>query len=131
MNYPQYRLIHSRGLRGTRKWFQNSTNSQRSIQALQVLTEEFTQSSYANTVLTIELVNEPFPYTDAELSYLESFYLNAYTAVRTAQVPQAQVVVALDEAFKGLPTWYHFMNEPEYHDVAVDTVSASCQIRFE
>lgn len=87
------------------------------------MTEEFTQTSYANTVVTIELVNEPFPYTDAELSYLENFYLSAYAAVRVAQSPQAQVVVALDEAFRGLPTWYYFMNEPGYHDVAVDTVS--------
>ncbi|ORX34435.1 putative glucan 1,3-beta-glucosidase [Kockovaella imperatae] len=115
------------GLRGTRQWFSNYTNLQRSLNALQILTEEFTQSSYGNTVQTIELVNEPFPYTDDELNFLKNYYIQGYNTVRGAN-QQQQIVVALDDGFRGLQSWSGFMTETQYHDVALDTGPAD--IRF-
>ncbi|KAK4686576.1 glucan 1,3-beta-glucosidase, partial [Tremellales sp. Uapishka_1] len=109
------------GLRGTRQWFANQTNIDRTLAALQNLTSEFTQSKYASTVLTIELVNEPFPYSAAELDILKSFYYDGYSTVRSHQNEQSILVVALDEAFVGLTTWTDFMTEPNYHNVALDT----------
>ncbi|RXK37579.1 hypothetical protein M231_05121 [Tremella mesenterica] len=116
------------GLRGTRQWFANTTNLDRTLTALQVLTHEFTQEKYNNTVLAIELINEPFPYTNDEVQFLQSFYTQAYQAVRTAQQANT-VVVALDDGYQGLYAWTGFMVEPDYHDVAMDTVgyfSAVC-----
>ncbi|EIW68772.1 hypothetical protein TREMEDRAFT_31815, partial [Tremella mesenterica DSM 1558] len=110
------------GLRGTRQWFANTTNLDRTLTALQVLTHEFTQEKYNNTVLAIELINEPFPYTNDEVQFLQSFYTQAYQAVRTAQQANT-VVVALDDGYQGLYAWTGFMVEPDYHDVAMDTVA--------
>jgi glucan 1,3-beta-glucosidase len=91
---------------------------------LQILTAEFTQPYYNNTVLTIELINEPNPYSAADLSILQQYYQTGYASVRSAS-QQEQIVVALDDGFQGLQTWEGFMTEPEYSDVAMDTVSPS------
>lgn len=107
------------GLRGTRQWFANSTNTQRTIQALQTLTSEFAQATYNKTVIAIELINEPFPYTTDEANTLRGFYQSAYSAVRES----SSLVVALDDGFLGLQTWQGFMEEPDYGNVAMDTVS--------
>lgn len=112
------------GLRGTRQWFSNSTNIARTVDALQNLTAEFTQVEYNETVLTIELINEPFPYTAGELSVLQSFYESAYSTVRGVS-EQPIIVVAIDEAFQGLAAWENFMLAPDYDNVAVDTVGAA------
>ena len=113
------------GLRDTRQWFANQTNLQRSLKALQILTDEFTQSSYGNTVIAIELVNEPFPYNDAEFAFLQSYYTQGYYTVASAN-HQQQMVVALDDGFRGLQVWLGFMTEPQFHDVALDTVRCAC-----
>jgi glucan 1,3-beta-glucosidase len=89
---------------------------------LEILTAEFTQSTYNHTVLTIELINEPYPWTSDETSTLQAFYESAYDAVRGVML-QSSLVVAIDEAFMGLQAWEGFMSEPTYSDVAMDTVS--------
>lgn len=72
--------------------------------------------------MTIELINEPFPYTAGELDVLQSFYQSAYSMVRGAS-QQSSIVVAIDEAFQGLAVWEDFMVQPDYEFVAMDTVS--------
>lgn len=126
VSHPTRTSLMISGLRGTRQWFTNTTNVDRTVTALQTLTTEFTQSSYGDAVLSVELINEPFPYTPAELSVLQSFYLSAYGAVRTAS-QQSTLVVAIDEAFQGLQAWQNFMLAPEYENVALDTVSVGCR----
>ena len=114
---------HPSGIRGTREWFSNNTNIARTLTALQILTAEFTQASYGDTVQTIELINEPFPWIQSEIDTLRSFYQSAYGTVRNAKdQSQEKIVVAIDEGFQGLSAWNGFMTEPEYHDVALDTV---------
>lgn len=94
----------------------------RTIAALQVLTEEFTDPTYGDTIVAVELLNEPFPQQDWEVDYLKRFYQAAYTTVRQA-AKQPGVVVAIDEAFQGLSAWDGFMTEPQWSSVALDTVS--------
>jgi glucan 1,3-beta-glucosidase len=113
----------SRGIRSTRQWFWNQTNLDRTLDALKVLTEEFTSPTYGDTIIAIECLNEPFPQQDWELDFLKQFYQSAYTTVRDA-AQHPGVVIALDEAFKGLRTWDGFMTEPDWTGVAMDTVSA-------
>lgn len=76
-------LTLSSGIRGLREWFTNDTNISRTLSAIQVLTAEFSQSFYNNTVIAIELINEPFPYTNAELDILKSYYEAGYGTVRS------------------------------------------------
>lgn len=108
------------GLRGQREWFWNQTNIDRTLTALQVLTSEFTQPSYSGTVLTIELINEPFPQSSSELDTLKAFYQSGYQSVREAS-QQETIVVAIDEGFQGLEIWNSFMTEPAFHNIAQDT----------
>jgi glucan 1,3-beta-glucosidase len=112
-------VLTSRGIRGARQWFSNSTNIDRTIAALTALTAEFTQPRYGGVVQTIELVNEPFPQNTAELDTLRTFYRSAYRAVRSAQA--GPIVAAIDEGFVGLNTWLNFMTEPDYQQVSLDT----------
>lgn len=106
-----------RGLRETRLWFSNSSNVDRTVRALDALTAEFTQPNHGDTVVAIELLNEPFPYTDEELETLRRFYQTAYYTVRR----NSPMTVALDDGFRGLGTWFSFMNEPQFSNVAMDT----------
>jgi glucan 1,3-beta-glucosidase len=92
----------------------------RTIAALQVLTEEFTDPTYGDTIVAVELLNEPFPQQDWEVDYLKRFYQSAYKTVRAA-AKQPNVVVAIDEAFQGLDAWNGFMTVPDWTDVALDT----------
>lgn len=110
------------GIRGVREWFTNDTNISRTLSTLQVLTAEFSQSFYNNTVIAIELVNEPFPYSTSELNILKSYYQAGYRTVRSND-GASKVVVAIDEGFQGLQTWEAFMQESSYNNVAMDTVS--------
>lgn len=109
------------GIRGTREWFRNSTNLVRSLTALQILTSEFTQPHYNKTVVAMELVNEPFPYTDAELAFMQSYYQQAYVTLQPA-IRSDQIVVALDDGYRGLNLWEDFMRPSDYMNVAMDTV---------
>ena len=97
----------------------------RTIDALAVLTEEFTQSRYADTIVAVELLNEPFPQADWEKDYLRKFYQDAYVAVRKAS-SDGKIAVAIDEAFMGLSAWDNFMTEPNWNNVALDTVGGMC-----
>ncbi|AAW43031.2 glucan 1,3-beta-glucosidase, putative [Cryptococcus deneoformans JEC21] len=108
------------GIRGVREWFTNDTNISRTLSTLQVLTAEFSQSFYNNTVIAIELVNEPFPYSTSELNILKSYYQAGYRTVRSND-GASKVVVAIDEGFQGLQTWEAFMQESSYNNVAMDT----------
>ncbi|WVN89435.1 uncharacterized protein L203_104658 [Cryptococcus depauperatus CBS 7841] len=99
------------GLRNVRQWFWNDTNISRTLSAIQVLTSEFTQSFYNDTVVAIEVINEPFPYTASESNVLKSFYQSAYGTVRANDGGRG-IVVAIDEGFQGLQTWETFMQEP-------------------
>jgi hypothetical protein len=72
-------------------------------------------------------MNEPFPYTDVETRTLKQFYQEAYRAIRQATWSGAarEVVVAIDSAYKGLPFWEGFMEEPGFSNVALDTVGSA------
>lgn len=115
-------LTLSSGIRGVREWFTNDTNISRTLSAIQVLTAEFSQSFYNNTVIAIELINEPFPYTNAELDILKSYYEAGYGTVRSID-GASKVVVAIDEGFQGLQTWEAFMQGSNYSNIAMNTVS--------
>jgi glucan 1,3-beta-glucosidase len=117
----ELRTDFNRGLRSTREWFRNSTNADRTIQALSTLSSDFTDASYNRTVIAIELINEPFPQTPDEVGFLRDFYQRAFGAVRGAS-KDTDMVVALDAAFQGLGVWEGFMLPPDYYEVAMDTV---------
>lgn len=116
------RMTHSSGIRGVREWFTNDTNIRRTLSTIQVLTAEFSRSFYNNTVIAIELINEPFPYIAAELDILKNYYEAGYETVRSND-GASKVVVAIDEGFQGLQTWEAFMQGSNCSNIAMNTVS--------
>ena len=73
------------GLIGPALFPSNSSNSDRSLDVLRNLTEEFSQDIYAGAVTTIELLNEPrLDDDDFPMSQLKDFYDDGVEAVRDA-----------------------------------------------
>lgn len=60
----------SSGIRGTREWFNNATNIDRALAAVDNLVVEFVKSEYNNAVTAIEVANEASPYTQKEIAIL-------------------------------------------------------------
>ncbi|WWC67849.1 uncharacterized protein I206_101766 [Kwoniella pini CBS 10737] len=61
------------GIRGIREFFNNETNISRTLNAISILTLEFTKNEYLNTVIAIEILNEPFPKNLNEINLLKDF----------------------------------------------------------
>ncbi|WWC86985.1 uncharacterized protein L201_001866 [Kwoniella dendrophila CBS 6074] len=109
------------GFRGIREWFYNDTNVSRTLNAITVLTEEFLKDQYQDTVVAIQLLNEPFPCNDWELNTLKNYYQNSYHLIRDrSNQKQKRITVGLDQAYQGLQTWEWFMKWPDYVDVSMD-----------
>nr|XP_018265588.1 glucan 1,3-beta-glucosidase [Kwoniella dejecticola CBS 10117]OBR87746.1 glucan 1,3-beta-glucosidase [Kwoniella dejecticola CBS 10117] len=110
------------GIRGVREFFYNDTNISRTLNAISILTSEFTKPEYGNTVIAIEVLNEPFPQNPNEVNILKSFYQASYDSIRNiANTRGNRITVALDQAYQGLEVWEGFMMDPDYWDVAMDT----------
>lgn len=65
-------------------------------------------------------MNEPFPYSDAELEILREYYRDGYETVRTVD---GDVPVVLSNAFQKVASWGSFMPSDRYDAVALDVVS--------
>jgi len=89
------------------------------LSAITILAQEFNSQTYAETVIAIELVNEPLPREDAEVQTLRRFYEDGYGLIRGTS---GGVAVIISEAFRGLKEWEGFMPSDRYSRVALDTV---------
>ena len=65
-------------------------------------------------------MNEPFPYSDAELETLRGYYLDGYETVRRVD---GDVPVVLSDAFQKIGSWGSFMPSDRYDAIALDVVS--------
>jgi hypothetical protein len=65
-------------------------------------------------------MNEPFPYSDAELETLRGYYRDGYETVRRVD---GNVLVVLSDAFRNVASWGSFMPSDRYDAVAMDVVS--------
>ncbi|KAJ9127384.1 hypothetical protein QFC24_000791 [Naganishia onofrii] len=111
------------GTSGSTGWFYNQTSISRSISAISVLSSEFINSVYGNTVIAIELVNEPFPHSPQEIETLEGYYRDGYEEVRKFDASgeqQEPPTVLLSEAYQSLGFWSGFMPAGQYNRVALD-----------
>lgn len=114
------------GLRGTREWFANYTNMDRTLHSLQVLMKEFNKPEWANTVTSIEVLNEPFPQNEEQEKFLKLYYEAAYSQVRNQSPATPEgggIVVVMSEAYRGLEYWKDWMPSPAYQRAALDLVS--------
>ncbi|KAI7230758.1 hypothetical protein KC330_g6764 [Hortaea werneckii] len=100
------------GLIGPVLFPSNETNADRSIRVLRNLTEEFSRDVYGNTVMGIELLNEPRLSSngtddDFPMDQLKSFYADASRTVRRAN-PDESMNVTIHDAFWGPGYWVNY-----------------------
>ncbi|GAC95384.1 exo-beta-1,3-glucanase [Pseudozyma hubeiensis SY62] len=111
------------GHRGVSTWASNATNVQRTINILQTMSKEFSQSKYANSVTALELLNEPV----TDKSVVLDFYQRAYEVVRYPNgrsSPASPLLVAISDEFVS-PAYSNYWDDklrpPTYEAVAIDT----------
>lgn len=74
---------------------------------------EFSQPKWADTVIGIELLNEP---KKADLTKLKKFYQDAYHEIRS----RGNLAVVLSDSFLGVGEWNETLPYPEYEGVLID-----------
>ncbi|CAD6971327.1 unnamed protein product [Tilletia controversa] len=111
-------------------WNANSTNAARSKAVLVKIAKLYANDAYRNTVVAIELLNEPASYKSTPdsnapdlLSYYRTFANDAYYAMRynTASEYNSDLTVALHDAFQNLSYWNGAFQPPTYQNVLLDT----------
>lgn len=91
------------GLIGPILFPSNTTNTERTLNVLRNLTEEFSRAEYGGVVTSIELLNEPrLGQADFEMDDLKAFYTVGSEAVRTADQGMG---VMIHDAFWGPRYW--------------------------
>lgn len=93
------------GLVGPIAFPNNQSNSDRTVQALQNLTNEFSKPEYNGAVTNIELLNEPIFALDA----LKIFYTAAAKVVAPANT--SGINVTIHDAFYNPPNWANYNPE--------------------
>lgn len=84
----------------------NSSNTDRSLDVLRNLTEEFSQSVYGGAVTAIELLNEPrLDNEDFTMSRLKDFYADGAEVVTRAEPNSINVAIhGKSSSFSALET---------------------------
>lgn len=111
------------GRRGVNAWAGNATNVQRTINILQTMSREFSQSKYSNSVTALELLNEPV--TDRNV--VLDFYQRAYQVVRYPNGrnnAESPLLVVIGDEFVS-PAYSDYWNDklrpPQYEGVSLDS----------
>lgn len=105
-------------------WFNSQTYATRAKDVISTIAQRFTQPQYTDTVTSIQLLNEPLTSngdSTARLSFTQSYFQDAYYAVRYAQGSTATSVnVAIHDSFQPLSTWDNFMRPTTFQNVLID-----------
>ncbi|SJX64821.1 related to EXG1-Exo-1,3-beta-glucanase precursor [Sporisorium reilianum f. sp. reilianum] len=111
------------GRTGYKDWAGNATNVQRTIDILQTMSREFSQSKYANSVTAIELLNEPV----TDQTVVLDFSARAYEVVRFPNgrdKPESPLLVVISDSFispADSDYWTNKARPPNYEGVAIDS----------
>ncbi|PWN30870.1 glycoside hydrolase [Jaminaea rosea] len=112
------------GHRGSANWFNNKDYANRAKAAITAIAKRFTTSEYADTVTSIELLNEPLTTngdSGQRLQFAKDYASDAYYAVRYAQGSNpTSVNVAFQEGFQNLNVYDNFMRPPNFQNVLLD-----------
>ncbi|TKA32731.1 hypothetical protein B0A50_00956 [Salinomyces thailandicus] len=100
------------GLIGPVLFPSNETNAERSINVLRNLTEEFSQDMYGDTVMGIELLNEPRLSSngtddDFPMAQLKNFYTDGAHTIRSNDIND-NINVTVHDAFWGVSYWANY-----------------------
>lgn len=111
------------GRAGVNQWANDASNINRTVNILQTMSKEFSQSQYANSVTAIELLNEPVQ----DQNVLIDFYIRAYEVVRYPtgrNGPVSPLLIAISDGFISPAVSDYWNNKalpPQYEGVAIDS----------
>jgi len=107
------------------RWNRNSTNAERAKNAILTIAKRFATNQYRNTVVAIQLLNEPAAYKDSSLlSFYQTYANDGYFAMRYDTQPgqlNNDLAVSLHDAFQNLSYWNGRFQPPTYNNVVLDT----------
>lgn len=92
------------GHAGSVEW-QTGDNVDATISVLKTIAAKYSGSAYADTVIAIELINEPISWDGNNVDVTRQFYKNAYAAVRDALTDNTDLMVIIHDAFMDLSYW--------------------------
>nr|XP_019047390.1 hypothetical protein I302_04003 [Kwoniella bestiolae CBS 10118]OCF26320.1 hypothetical protein I302_04003 [Kwoniella bestiolae CBS 10118] len=93
------------GLIGPVLFPSNSSNLDRSINVLRNMTEEFTKEIYGNTVIGVELLNEPRLTNGFSMAQLKDFYSDAAEVISGVD---GDIGIVMHDAFWGPQYWANY-----------------------
>ncbi|ORX36578.1 glycoside hydrolase superfamily [Kockovaella imperatae] len=109
----------NQGYKGPIEMPNNSSNTERGLQAIEAMTKHVTDPKFGGVVKAIELVNEPHltPMYDNGMSwdFYAGFLVQAYQAVRSSETVMQgnhEVMVVVHDAFQPILNWQYFWSEP-------------------
>ncbi|KAH0538242.1 hypothetical protein FGG08_005161 [Glutinoglossum americanum] len=94
------------GHAGAVDW-QKDNNIQRSINVLKTMATKYGGQQFADTVVALELVNEPISWGDNDIDTTKQFAIDAYHAVKAAATNK-DLMVVMHDAFVGPGSWTGF-----------------------
>nr|XP_019008690.1 uncharacterized protein I206_06372 [Kwoniella pini CBS 10737]OCF47471.1 hypothetical protein I206_06372 [Kwoniella pini CBS 10737] len=93
------------GLIGNTSFYSNTSNIDRTLNVLKNFTEEFTQDIYGDTVIGIELLNEPRLSDTFTMANLKDFYSEASEVIRGVN---GNINITMHDAFWGPQYWANY-----------------------
>ncbi|KAK9456929.1 glycoside hydrolase superfamily [Dipodascopsis uninucleata] len=93
------------GHEGSVSWQTYTPNQQLTLEVLQILAAKYSLSIYSDTVVALELVNEPISWTPNDINITRQFYLNAYAAVQLALTDNKDLQIIMHDSFEDLSYW--------------------------
>ncbi|KAI9760217.1 MAG: basic helix-loop-helix protein [Chaenotheca gracillima] len=91
------------GEAGAVDW-QKDNNIERTISVLTTMARKYGAREYADTVVALELVNEPISWGDNDFGTTQQFARDAYAAVRAAAT-NPDLLIVMHDAFQGPEAW--------------------------
>lgn len=108
------------GHEGAAEW-QQSDNLARSIAVLQTMATKYGSLEYADTVIGLQLVNEPISWGNNTFSTTQSWAANAFAAVK-ASAANPNLTIIMHDAFEGPLAWTSVAESlPPTGQFAIDT----------
>lgn len=89
------------------------SNIDRTLAIIRTMATEFSQAKWADTIIALELLNEP---KGVDMAKLKKFYQDAYHEIRS----RGNLAVVLSDSFMGVGNWNDTLPYPQYEGVLID-----------
>ncbi|KAM0790616.1 hypothetical protein ACM66B_004479 [Microbotryomycetes sp. NB124-2] len=90
----------------TPSWFNNDVNQGRSDDTVKAVLDFIGTTPFRSIISGLEVINEPRPYTPAQVQEIEDYYARSYDAIQSSPNP---VTMFIADAYEGLEHWRSFV----------------------